>query len=51
MLLPGGLCTAMFYAELMTEPALADIRLIAVTLPGHGGTMPPRTSAWRITRG
>ena len=27
--------------ELMTEPALAGIRLVAVTLPGHGGTPPP----------
>jgi pimeloyl-ACP methyl ester carboxylesterase len=42
LLLPGGLCTAMFYAELMAEPALAGIRLVAVTLPGHGGSMPPQ---------
>ena len=41
LLLPGGLCTADSYAELMAEPALAGIRLVAATLPGHGGTAPP----------
>lgn len=41
LLLPGGWCTAMFYEELMAEPALAGTRLIAVTLPGNGGTPPP----------
>lgn len=38
--LPGGMCTAVFYEELMAEPALAMVRLIAVTLPGQGGTAP-----------
>ncbi|MEU9131201.1 alpha/beta hydrolase [Kitasatospora sp. NPDC048540] len=42
LLLPGGLCTADEYRELMAEPALAGVRLTAVTLPGHGGTPPPR---------
>lgn len=41
LLLPGGWCTAVFYAELMAEPALAGIRLVAVTLPGNGGTAVP----------
>jgi pimeloyl-ACP methyl ester carboxylesterase len=41
LLLPGGLNTARSYAELMAQPALAGIRLVAVTLPGHGGTPPP----------
>jgi pimeloyl-ACP methyl ester carboxylesterase len=41
LLLPGGWCTAMFYEELMAEPELAATRLIAVTLPGNGGTAPP----------
>jgi len=41
LLLPGGMCTAVFYEELMAEPALAGVRLVAVTLPGHGGTPPP----------
>ncbi len=41
LLLPGGLCTAMFYDELMSEPSLASVRLVAVTLPGHGGTPAP----------
>ena len=40
--LPGGLCTAMFYEELMAEPVLSDVHLVAVTLPGHGGTPGPR---------
>jgi pimeloyl-ACP methyl ester carboxylesterase len=41
LLLPGGLCTAIQYAELMAEPALAGVRMIAVTLPGMGGTIAP----------
>jgi pimeloyl-ACP methyl ester carboxylesterase len=42
LLLPGGWCTAVFYRELMAEPALAGIRLVAVTLPGNGGTRAPQ---------
>ena len=42
LLLPGGWCTAVFYQELMAEPALAGIRLVAVTLPGNGGTPAPQ---------
>ncbi len=38
LLLPGGLCTAAQYQELMAEPALTGVRMIAVTLPGMGGT-------------
>jgi pimeloyl-ACP methyl ester carboxylesterase len=41
LLLPGGLCTAVQYQELMAEPALAGVRMIAVTLPGMGGTPAP----------
>ena len=41
LLLPGGMCTAMSYEELMAEPTLAEVHLVAVTLPGHGGTPPP----------
>ena len=41
LLLPGGWCTAVFYAELMAEPELAGTRLVAVTLPGNGGTAAP----------
>jgi pimeloyl-ACP methyl ester carboxylesterase len=41
LLLPGGMCTAGQYQELMAEPELAGVRLIAVTLPGHGGTQAP----------
>jgi pimeloyl-ACP methyl ester carboxylesterase len=40
LLLPGGMCTAMQYEEVMAEPALADVRLVAVTLPGNGGRPP-----------
>ena len=42
LLLPGGWCTAVFYQELMAEPALAGIRLVAITLPGNGGTRAPQ---------
>ncbi len=41
LLLPGGLNVARSYAELMAPPALAGVRLVAATLPGHGGTPPP----------
>ena len=40
LLLPDGLNTAGSYAALMAQPALA-VRLVAATLPGHGGTPPP----------
>ncbi len=39
--LPGGMCTAMQYEELMAEPKLAGVHLVAATLPGNGGTAPP----------
>jgi pimeloyl-ACP methyl ester carboxylesterase len=42
LLLPGGLCTAVQYEELMAEPVLADVRMIAVTVPGMGGTPAPQ---------
>ena len=42
LLLPGGWCTAVFYEELMAEPDLARIRLVAITLPGNGGTAAPQ---------
>ncbi len=41
LLLPGGLNRASSYAELMAQPELTAVRLVAATLPGHGGTPPP----------
>lgn len=41
LLLPGGMCSAESWAELMAEPALAGARLVAVTLPGQAGTPAP----------
>jgi pimeloyl-ACP methyl ester carboxylesterase len=41
LLLPGGLCAAGSYAELMAEPSLATMRLVAATLPGHAGAPAP----------
>jgi pimeloyl-ACP methyl ester carboxylesterase len=41
LLLPGGMCSAASYAELMAEPGLARARLVAATLPGHAGAPPP----------
>jgi pimeloyl-ACP methyl ester carboxylesterase len=38
LLLPGSFATAAFYGDLMAEPALSDVRLVAATLPGQGGT-------------
>ena len=42
LLLPGALCTAVFYDDLIAEPSLrqASIRFAATTLPGFGGTEP-----------
>jgi pimeloyl-ACP methyl ester carboxylesterase len=42
LLLPGGMCSARSYAELMAESAVADVRLVAVTMPGHAGRPAPR---------
>lgn len=41
LLLPGGMCSAGSFAELMAEPSLAGIRLVAATLPGQAGAPPP----------
>jgi pimeloyl-ACP methyl ester carboxylesterase len=41
LLLPGGMCSAGSYAEVMAEPALAGVRLVGATLPGHAGAPPP----------
>jgi pimeloyl-ACP methyl ester carboxylesterase len=41
LLIPGGLNAARSYAEVMAQPALAGVRLVAVTLPGHAGAPPP----------
>jgi pimeloyl-ACP methyl ester carboxylesterase len=42
LLLPGALCTAAFYDDLLAEPSLSDapIRFVATTLPGFGATVP-----------
>lgn len=37
LLLPGGMCSARSYEEVMAEPALAHTRMIAATLPGQAG--------------
>src|SRR5438477_7396046 len=41
LLLPGGMCSAGSYAEVMAEPALAGMRLVAATFPGNAGAPPP----------
>jgi pimeloyl-ACP methyl ester carboxylesterase len=43
LLLPGGMCTAVFFDDLVAEPKLveASLRLMAATLPGFGGTSYP----------
>jgi len=41
LLLPGGMCSAGSFAELMAEPDLAGMRLVAATLPGQAGAPPP----------
>ncbi len=41
LLLPGGMCSARSWAEVMAEPSLASTRLVAVTMPGNAGAAPP----------
>jgi len=41
LLLPGGMCSAGSYAEVMAEPSLTGARLVAATLPGHAGAPAP----------
>jgi pimeloyl-ACP methyl ester carboxylesterase len=41
LLLPAGLTAARLYTEVMAEPALKAMRLVAATIPGHCGTRPP----------
>lgn len=41
LLLPGGMCSAGSYAEVMAQPGLAGLRLMAATLPGQAGAPPP----------
>ncbi len=50
LLFPGGLCGAGSFAEVMAEPALAGMRLVAATLPGHAGAPPPSDYTVEITR-
>jgi pimeloyl-ACP methyl ester carboxylesterase len=42
LLLPGGLCTAAFYDDVLADPRLAaaPVRMVATTIPGFGGTTP-----------
>jgi pimeloyl-ACP methyl ester carboxylesterase len=40
LLLPGGMCGAGSWAELMAEPDLAGMRLVGATMPGHAGAPP-----------
>ncbi|WP_405866679.1 alpha/beta fold hydrolase [Streptomyces sp. NBC_00005] len=41
LMIPGGLCTTEFYADVMAEPALAGLGMVAVTMPGFGRTTAP----------
>ena len=40
LLLPGGMCGAGSYAEVMGESVLGGVRLVAATLPGNAGAPP-----------
>jgi pimeloyl-ACP methyl ester carboxylesterase len=40
LLLPGGMCGASSFAEIMAESILSDTRLVAATLPGNAGAPP-----------
>jgi len=40
LLLPGGLCSSVWYDDVLAEPALASLRFVTTTLPGFAGTPP-----------
>jgi pimeloyl-ACP methyl ester carboxylesterase len=41
LLLPGGMCSARSWVDVMAQPSLTDARLVAVTLPGNAGAPAP----------
>jgi pimeloyl-ACP methyl ester carboxylesterase len=43
LLLPGALATAVFFDDVLAEPAItgASVRFVATTIPGYGGTPAP----------
>jgi len=41
LMLPGALASHVFYEDVAAEPALSQVRLVATTLPGYGGTPAP----------
>jgi pimeloyl-ACP methyl ester carboxylesterase len=41
LLLPGGMCSSRSYLELMQQPSLSGLRLVATTMPGHAGAPSP----------
>ncbi|MET7474010.1 alpha/beta hydrolase [Streptomyces sp. NPDC005648] len=41
LMIPGGMCSTEFYADVMAEPALATVGMTAVTQPGFAGTTAP----------
>jgi pimeloyl-ACP methyl ester carboxylesterase len=54
LLIPGGMCTAAFYDDVVAQPALtgAGIRLVATTVPGFGPGRPAGEPAFdSVVRG
>ncbi|MFF4250584.1 alpha/beta fold hydrolase [Streptomyces sp. NPDC001663] len=41
LMIPGALCTTEFYADVMAEPAVAGLAMVAATQPGFGPTEAP----------
>ncbi|MER6960249.1 alpha/beta hydrolase [Streptomyces sp. NPDC000618] len=41
LMIPGALCTTEFYADVMAEPAVAGLGMVAATQPGFGWTEAP----------
>jgi len=42
LMIPGGMCSTEFYADVMAQPALDTVAMIAVTQPGFAGTATPQ---------
>ena len=41
LLLPGGMCSSRSYLEVVQQPTLSGLRLVAATMPGHAGAPSP----------
>lgn len=41
LLIAGGMCSGEFFEDVMAQPALSSLRVIAATIPGFAGSKAP----------